>query len=81
MEKGFEGADLEAGAPSGAHSHSQGRNGEGLILAGVPNWQRSGLGKLKMQTCLAMQAMFMLFNLMPALTLGGVAVSITPLHI
>lgn len=42
--------DLEAGTPPRAHCHSQGRNGEGLTLASGLNWQRSGLGKLKMQT-------------------------------
>lgn len=39
-----------AGAPPGAHSHSQGRKGEGLTLASDLNWQRSGLRNIKMQT-------------------------------
>lgn len=42
--------DLESGTPPRAHFHSQGRNGEGLTLASGLNWQRSGWGKLKMQT-------------------------------
>lgn len=48
--KDLRAVDLEAGIPPRAHCHSQGRNGKGLTLARGLNWQRSGFGKLKMQT-------------------------------
>lgn len=47
---GLRGVDLEAGVPPGAHSHSQGRNDEGLSLASGDELRRSALRMLKIQT-------------------------------